>query len=111
MSNSTKDQLINLVGKTVTFTDEVDHWEIYAESGMKANVVKFYFDNRKTDAVHRIYVDFSPFENENHKRQNANWYDSDGNPCLTAVEAETYNPQEWIYLDNNSAEWPFKIDN
>lgn len=107
----TKEFLINLVGKKIQFNDKIDNWEMYAEEGMLAVVTKFYFDSSNDDPVHKIFFDFSPYEHENHRRQNANYYDKKGIPCLTAVEAGYYLPQDDIYIDAYVEQLPFKVLN
>lgn len=103
-----KEKLIALVGKTIRFTKAIEAHEMYAEEGMRAVVTKYYFDDRLGDPVHRLYIDYSRYEEENHKRQNANYYDGNGVPCLTAVEAGYYEPLDHIYLDGPEA-WPFEV--
>jgi len=107
--NDIKEELINLVGKVIVFGPEIESWETYAEPGMKAVVTKFKYDSDLNDPCHKIMIDYASFEADNHKRQNANYFDGSGNACLTAVEAGYYEPQDWLYLDNDPATWPFTV--
>lgn len=104
-----KEFLIALVGKKIRFTKAIDDWEMYAEEGMYAIVTKWYFDDSHEEPVHRVWVDFSDFETENHRRQNANYYDNKGKPTLTAVEAGYYKPIDDIYIDKLVSQIPFEI--
>jgi hypothetical protein len=106
--NPIKEKLIDLVGKTIVFKENIEAWETYADEGMRAVVLKFTFDHSPNDPCHKIFVDFSKFEAENHKRQNANYYDDRGIPCLTAVEAGQYTAMEDFYLDHDPETWPFE---
>lgn len=104
-----KEYLASLVGKTIRFTKAIEEWGMYAENGMQAIVQKWYFDEAHEFPVHKIWVDFAPFEKENHKRQNSNWYDKDGKATLTAVEAGWYLPVDSIYIDDDTNALPFEI--
>lgn len=104
-----KEFLIGLVGKTVRFKKSIEDWESYAEEGMHAIVKKFYFDEDRKEPVHKLWFDFSPFEEENHKRQNANYYDNNRQPTLTAVEAGYYTPVEDYYIDSDPETLPFEL--
>lgn len=103
-----KNYLASIAGKTVEFTDAISNWESYAESGMRAIIVKWQFDEHH-EAVHKLWFNFEPFEEENHKRQNANYYDENGNACLTAVEAGYYNKVDDYYIDTDTDQLPFKF--
>ena len=108
MFEITQEYLASLIGKKIKFNEKIVNWESYAEPNMCGIVTKFRFDERN-DPVHIIFVDFSAFEEENHKLQNANFYDNNGNANLTAVEAGYYSPVEDFYIDPSMDQLPFVV--
>lgn len=108
MTKIDKEFLINLVGKKIRFTEAIDAWGTYAEEGMYAIVTKFRYEDDDFP-VHKIWLDFSPFESHNHPRQNANYYNDELEPCLTALEAGYYKPVDDIYIDEEIENLPFEI--
>ena len=104
-----REYLSSLIGKKIKFNEKITNWESYAEPNMCGIVTKFRFDEDHEDPVHAIFVDFSPFEEENHRLQNANYYDKNGNATLTAVEAGFYSPIEDFYIDPNVDQLPFFV--
>lgn len=107
--------LADMIGKVIIFNNEITELDIYAEEHMKARVVKKRWNIHNNDmsdlreVVHEIFVDFSEFENHNHKYQNANYYDDEGKPCLTAVEAGQYNPRDSIFISGAKELLPFNV--
>lgn len=103
-----------ICGKTIVFTKEINNWDCYAEEGMMAIVSQFEFDEEESDQmekVHTIHLDFSPFEEHNHSRQRANYYDMAGQPILTAVEAGFYRPHDKLYVSGFKNQLPIKVKN
>ncbi|BDC78279.1 hypothetical protein MRCP2_p0140 (plasmid) [Aquipseudomonas alcaligenes] len=69
--------------------------EAYAEPRMRAHLVAVELQR---DDVAVLKVDYSAFEDFNKVFEQANYYDAQGNPTLTAREAGQYEPQEDLYV-------------
>lgn len=114
MTEVTQKYLSSLVGKTVEFTPAVVDWDGYPECGMRAIVTKYRLDDNFknchiNDVCHTVWLDFSNFEKINHPLQSANFYDSEGRPTKTAVEAGYYSPIDHFYIGGIVEELPFKV--
>lgn len=112
----TKEMLNAYVGKTVRFTDKLEDLETtYAEPGMRAIVSKIDFNihnddpTDNTSVVHVVWVNYEPFEDENHLLMVPNYYDTHGVPCLTALEAGWYKKRDSLYLSGFPEQVPFEV--
>lgn len=111
-----KDTLAEIKGKVIQFDKGINLYEVYAEEGMKARIVGYVYnmyseedptnESKDAETVHKLLVDYSEFEQHNEKYEESNYYDKDGNPCLTAREAGYYNVKDEIYMGNKL---PFDI--
>lgn len=73
----------------------------FPEKGMMAyltDIVKSPDNN-----CYKLYFDFTEFERDNYKYFKADYYDSNGQPCLTAIEAGLYSPKYSVYFGD--MEW------
>lgn len=70
----------------ISFTEGVLDFEGYLEPGMRARLVAAREDG---ELIH-LHLDFSEFEAFNQGFETANYYDSHGNPTLTARQAGYY---------------------
>ena len=101
----------NLIGKTIQFTSKIEDMEAYPEKGMRARIVSI--DEQDThmadlnDHLYKITFDYSEFDEFNKSLESANYYDRKGVACLTAREANMYEPQELIYFGSPEL-WPFE---
>ena len=86
-------------GKTVQFTATAEDLECYAENGMKAILTEAV---EIDPDVWKVQLKFDAFDEHNLSRESSNYYDKNGNPCLTAREAGFYNPLDWTYLPEPS---------
>jgi hypothetical protein len=59
------------------------------------------------DHLYKITFDYSEFDEFNKSLESANYYDRKGVACLTAREANMYEPQELIYFGSPEL-WPFE---
>jgi len=91
----------------VCFREDIGDLETYFEEGMRARLVKI----DKTYDDHCGFVfDCTEFDKVNVHLESANYYDEHGNPCLTARQANQYNPIEELYLMyNDDSETFFEI--
>jgi hypothetical protein len=69
--------------------------EGYAEPKMRAHLIAVDF---RGDDIAVLKVDYTDFEDFNKAFEQANYYDEEGNPTLTAREAGHYQPQEDLYV-------------
>lgn len=69
--------------------------EAYAEPKMRAHLIAV---DLQRDDVAVLKVDYSAFDDFNKAFEQANYYDAQGNPTLTAREAGEYAPQEDLYV-------------
>lgn len=69
--------------------------EAYAEPKMRAHLVAVELQR---DDIAVLTVDYSEFEGYNQAFEQANYYDRDGNPTLTAREAGQYTAREDLYV-------------
>lgn len=69
--------------------------EAYAEPKMRAHLVAVELQR---DDIAVLKVDYSAFEDFNKTFEQANYYDAQGNPTLTAREAGQYEPKEDLYV-------------
>lgn len=112
----TSEMLNSYIGKTVIFTDKIDDMEAtYVEKGMKAVIKSIDFNMHDDDpsdsihVVHRVWVDYEPFENTNHPLMVANYYDRNGIARLTALESGWYKRLDSLYLSGFVDQIPFEI--
>lgn len=84
----------------VEFTKGIEECEDYAEPGMRAYAISYQLQEHD---VCRVGFDFAPFDAHNKAFEQANYYDRDGKPCLTAREAGKYKPQDESYLTPDDA--------
>lgn len=101
----------HLVGKVVQFTTKIEDMEAYPERGMRARIVSVdEEDTNRTDLhehLFKIKFDYSDFDDFNKSLESSNYYDRNGNACLTAREANQYEQQEVIYFGSPEL-WPFE---
>lgn len=69
--------------------------EAYAEPRMRAHLIAVELQR---DDVAVLKVDYSAFEDFNKVFEQANYYDAQGNPTLTAREAGQYQSKEDLYV-------------
>lgn len=88
----------------VRFTPHVEELETYFDRGMKARVVSISeddcFPEEEGGIMYKVVFDFSEFDEFNSGLEQANYYDSLGNPVLTATQAgwKPKDGRESIYL-------------
>jgi hypothetical protein len=101
----------HLVGKTIQFTPKIEEMEAYPENGMRARIVSIDEENTHRydveDHLYKIKFDYSEFDDFNNELEKSNYYDRNGNACLTARQANMYEPQEVIYFGSPKL-WPFE---
>ena len=101
----------HLIGKTIQFTSKIEDMEAYPEAGMRARIKSISArDTHRTDLHDHLYViefDYTEFNEFNAALEHANYYDKNGVACLTAREANMYDPQEEIYFGSPEL-WPFE---
>lgn len=79
----------------VEFGVGVEDLESYPEPKMRAHLVAI---DLQRDDVAVLKVDYSAFDEYNKAFEQANYYDQQGNPTLTAREAGHYEPQDDLYV-------------
>lgn len=109
----THNQLLQMVKAglkpQITFTTACEELESYADPGMKAIVISAVEQNH--DEILKIMVDYAPFDAHNQALELPNYYDEDQQPTLTARQANSYRPQEDLYLDlSGKGDAMFTID-
>ena len=82
----------------VRFTSKIEDLEAYPEHNMGATIRKMDFVPN-AEGVLKIEFDYSEFDALNAPMESSNYYDADGNACLTAREANMYQLRETIYFD------------
>jgi hypothetical protein len=101
----------HLIGKTIQFTSKIEDMEAYPEKGMRARIVSISPDKVKSsdlrDHVYKIVFDYTEFDQFNATLEASNYYDRNGVACLTARQANMYEPQETIYFGSPEL-WPFE---
>ena len=91
-------KLINNGAKPIVqFGPKVGDKESYADPGMRARAIGVTKDS---EDVH-ILFDFSEFDDFNKPFEQANYYDKQQKPVLTAREAGFYKPQDRLYFDKD----------
>lgn len=104
MTEATNETLYRrLIGKTITFKKAIEDAEEYAEPGMRASIVDIQQDMRHAhcvpaEQIWTITFSFAGFDDINKPFETANYYDKNGNPCLTAREAGQYKEVDTYYL-------------
>lgn len=93
----------------VQFNAHIDSTELCADAGWLARVVDI---SKRVDRdqveTYAFTFDYAPFESHNDTMASRNYFDSNGNPTLTAKEAGFYSPrEEWEFLPNDIL--PFKV--
>jgi len=79
----------------VRFHKDVADLETYFEEDMFARLIKI--GNTYDDHCGFVF-DCTEYEDHNVRLETANYYDEHGNACLTAHQANQYNPIEEMYL-------------
>lgn len=79
-------EVANLVGKVITFNQEVEKTEIDFDAGMKARVIGFDIDKD----YFKLKVSFKEFEDVNKQFMHCNYYDREGKPTLKWCETRYY---------------------
>lgn len=101
----------HLVGKIVRFLPSIEDMEGYAEPEMMARIVGIKEKDTNSPSLHdhlyEITFDFTEFEGHNLSFESANYYDKNGVPCLTARQANFYEPKETVYFGSPLL-WPFE---
>lgn len=112
MKINSREEAMNLIGKTIRFTKDADKFEIDQDEGMMAIIshitYNMYEDIVPENMCHQFFINQTPFEEENKKFETHNYYDTSGVPCLTAREAGLYKAEDQIYLGNDL---PFEVVN
>lgn len=87
---------------TVEFQREIEQQEGYIESGMRGVLIAV---REEDQTCLSFVVDLGPFESFNLPFEKANYFDSQGAPCLTARQANQYpkNHRESMWVDENDA--------
>lgn len=84
------------VRPVVTFKPPIDDKECYLEPGMRGRLVLV---TDKHDDIFKLQVDLTEFDDFNRQFESANYFDKNGQACLTAREAGYLKaPQEDIYV-------------
>lgn len=101
----------HLVGKTIEFLDKIEDMELTADPKQRARIASVsgeYLDHEdKNEHIYKIIFDYSEFEEFNKQFASANFYDTSGNPTLTAHEAGLYENREVSYFGSPDM-WPFE---
>jgi hypothetical protein len=101
----------HLIGKTIQFTSKIEYMEAYAEGGMRARIKTISTrDTHRADLHDHLYIivfDYTEFDEFNATLEQPNYYDKNGVACLTAREANKYEPQEEIYFSSPEL-YPFE---
>ena len=101
----------NLIGQVIQFTKNIEDFEVYAENGMRARIVNViedvHHDNDHENQVHKIVVDYTEFDEFNKQFESSNYWDKNGQACLTAREAGFYKEVETLYFGSPEL-WPFE---
>ncbi|MFK4135923.1 hypothetical protein ACI2KR_27115 [Pseudomonas luteola] len=79
----------------IEFGTWVEDLDVYAEPKMRAHIVDV---GLRRDDIAVLKVDYSDFDEFNKTLEKADYFDAQGNPTLTAREAEFYSPQEDLYV-------------
>ena len=79
----------------VEFGARVIELEAYVEPKMRAHLVSI---DVPPDDIAVLKVEYSAFDEFNRGVEQANYYDAQDNPTLTAREAGQYHPQEDLYV-------------
>jgi hypothetical protein len=101
----------HLIGKTIQFTSKIEDMEAYPEAGMRARIASITEkDTHRSDLHDHLYViefDYTEFDEFNAALESSNYYDKNSVACLTARQANMYEPQEKIYFGSPEL-WPFE---
>ena len=93
-----------LVNKDITFLKKVEEYDWYAEDGMRGTVTDVSWED-ESDPNHPVFkltISFAKFDEYNRARESTNYYDDNGEACLTAREANMYREEDHLYVSN---EW------
>jgi hypothetical protein len=80
----------------------------FSDKGMKAVILHFVDKTHEDNvAMYEMFFDVEAFRKHNKAREVANYYDKQGEPCLTATEAGMYEPKDFLYVmgDDNVEEY------
>ena len=83
------------------FNKGANDLESYVEPGMRATITSVSWEHNGTnecDAVFKLHVDFSKFDEENKQFETHCYFDKNQNPVLSAREAGQYEVQDTLYL-------------
>lgn len=110
MKINSREEAMNLVGKTIRFTKNVNKSDISQDEGMMAVIThityNMYEDTVPENMCHQFFINQTPFEEENKKYESRDYSNFLGVPCLTAREAGLYQAEDKIYLSNDL---PFEV--
>jgi hypothetical protein len=102
---------LNLIGKDIQFTANIEDMEAYPEGGMRARIVNIIaYDTRNENPeehLYKIVFDYSKFDQFNALLETSNYYDKNGIACLTAREANRYEEVETIWFGSPEI-YPFE---
>lgn len=79
----------------IEFGDGVEELEAYVEPKMRAHLVSVKV---MPDDIAVLKVDYSAYDDFNKAFEQANYYDANGAPTLTARESGNYDIQEDLYV-------------
>lgn len=100
-----------LIGKVIQFTDKIEYVEAYPEIGMRARIISVKEQDTDCDDLeehlYAITFDYSEFDEYNKAFEKSNYYDRNGNACLTARQANFYKVTEQIYFGSPKL-YPFE---
>lgn len=102
------DFLQTLVGKDIQFLPIIKDLDAYPEAGMGATITGFQCAGDGEYVCHKIYLDYSKFDEYNRRFESSNYFNNEGNPVLTAREVGEYKIKDHIYIDD-SVEVPFEL--
>lgn len=85
----------------VEFGKDAGDMEAYPETGMRARFLGVSWDGHgddETEAVFKVQLSFEGFEDHNRPFEQANYYDNNHVPRLTAREAGQYKMVDFFYV-------------
>lgn len=82
------DLVSDVIKPVVEFKKGIEEIESFIESGMRARLIEASPKHGEMD----LKFDFSEFDSFNQRFENANYYDEQGKPTMTARQAGFYTP-------------------
>jgi len=79
----------------VEFFRGIEDQECCIDRSMRADIVDCVLDG---DGILHLFFDLGPYEAHNKPFEQANYYDKNGEPCLTARQAKMFNERECVYF-------------